>query len=69
MSQNHLCGTRNCSTVAAYLAVLKFNDGDISYLKIFEDLDIKPGMFTRQGAQKYDQMSWNRNEIVRLDGP
>lgn len=41
--------------LATYLAVLKFNDGDISYLKIFEDLDIKPGMFTCQGAQKCDQ--------------
>ena len=41
--------------LATYLAVLTFNDGDISYLKIFEDLDIKPGMFTCQGAQKCDQ--------------
>ena len=29
--------------LATYLAVLKFNDGDISFLKIFEDLDIQPG--------------------------
>ncbi len=28
--------------LATYLAVLKFNDGDISYLKILEDLDITP---------------------------
>ncbi len=41
--------------LATYLAVLTFNDGDISYLKIFEDQDIKPGMFTCQGAQKFDQ--------------
>jgi hypothetical protein len=26
--------------LATYLAVLKFNDGDISYLKILDDLDI-----------------------------
>ncbi|CAB3978709.1 Hypothetical predicted protein [Paramuricea clavata] len=32
--------------LATYLAVLKFNDGDISYLKILEDLDITPGFFT-----------------------
>jgi hypothetical protein len=45
------------STVApaSYLAVLKFNDGDISFLKIFEDLDIKPGVFTFEGAQHCDQ--------------
>ena len=45
------------STVApaAYLAVLKFNNGDISFLKIFEDLDIKPGVFTFEGAQHCDQ--------------
>jgi hypothetical protein len=41
--------------LSTYLAVLKFNDGDITYLKIFEDLDMKPGMFTCQGAQKCDQ--------------
>ena len=42
-------------SLATYLAVLKFNDGDISYLKIFEDLNIKPGMFTCEGARKCDQ--------------
>ena len=35
--------------LATYLAVLKFNDGDISLLKIFEDLDISPGLFTCKG--------------------
>ncbi|CAB3993918.1 Hypothetical predicted protein [Paramuricea clavata] len=34
--------------LSTYLAVVKFNDGDISFLKIFEDLDIKPGSFTAQ---------------------
>ena len=42
-------------SLATYLAVLKFNDGDISYLKISQDLNIKPGMFTSQGAGKCDQ--------------
>lgn len=41
--------------LATYLAVLKFNDGDISFLKIFEDLDIKPGVFTFKGAQHCDR--------------
>ncbi|CAB4012148.1 Hypothetical predicted protein [Paramuricea clavata] len=36
--------------LATYLAVLKFNDGDISYLKILEDLDITPGFFTCKGG-------------------
>jgi hypothetical protein len=41
-------------TLATYLAVLKFNDGDISFLKISEDLDIEPGVFTLKGAEKCD---------------
>jgi hypothetical protein len=41
--------------LATYLAVLKFNDGDISFLKIFEDLDISPGLFTCKGADDYDK--------------
>jgi hypothetical protein len=41
--------------LATYLAVLKFNDGDISYLKILEDLDITPGFFTCKGAQDCDR--------------
>ncbi|CAB4006174.1 Hypothetical predicted protein [Paramuricea clavata] len=40
--------------LATYLAVLKFNDGDISFLKIFEALDITPGVFTCKGAQDCD---------------
>ena len=42
-------------TLATYLAVLKFNDGDISFLKIFEDLDIEPGYFTCKGSQDCDE--------------
>ena len=41
--------------LATYLAVLKFNDGDISFLKIFEDLDIQPGYFTCKGSQDCDR--------------
>ena len=41
--------------LSTYLAVLKFNNGDICFLKIFEDLDIKPGSFTVQGCQDCDQ--------------
>ena len=37
--------------LATYLAVMKFNDGDISFLRIFEDLDITPSVFTCKGAQ------------------
>jgi hypothetical protein len=40
--------------LATYLAVLKFNDGDISFIKIFQDMDIKPGVFTCKGAQECD---------------
>ena len=37
--------------LATYLAVFKFNDGDISLIKLFHDLDINPGVFTFKGAQ------------------
>ena len=40
--------------LAAYLAVLKFNDGDVSFIKIFQDMDITPGFFTSKGAQECD---------------
>ena len=40
--------------LATYLAVLKFNDGDISYLKILKDLDVTPEFFTCKGAQDCD---------------
>ena len=30
------------------------NDGDISFLKIFSELDIVPGIFTSKGAQDCD---------------
>ena len=37
--------------LTTYSAVLKFNDGDISFSKIFEDLDIQPGYITCKGSQ------------------
>ena len=40
--------------LATYLAVLKFNDGDISFLNIFQDLDITPGVFACKGAEDCD---------------
>ena len=40
--------------LATYLAVLKFNDGDISMLKILSDLDIAAGVFTSKGAEDCD---------------
>ena len=40
--------------LATYLAFLKFNDEDISFLKIFSELDIVPGIFTSKGAQDCD---------------
>ena len=40
--------------LATYLAVLRFNDGDISFLKILSDLDITPGIFTSKGAHDSD---------------
>ena len=40
--------------LATYLAVLTFNDGDISLLKLFSDLDITPGIFTGKGAGDSD---------------
>ena len=42
--------------LATYLAILKFNDGDISFLKIFSELDIVPGIFTSKGAQDCDNI-------------
>ena len=42
-------------SLATYLPVLKFDDGDVSYLKVFQDLTMKPGMFTSQGNGKCDQ--------------
>ena len=40
--------------LATYLAILKFNDGDISLLRLFSDLDIIPGVFTAKGADDSD---------------
>ena len=40
--------------LATYLAVLKFNDADISFLKMFEDLDITLGVFTCKGTKNGD---------------
>ena len=40
--------------LATYLAVLKFNDGDISILKILSDLDVAAGIFTSKGAEDCD---------------
>jgi hypothetical protein len=36
--------------ITTYFAILKFNDGDISFLKILSDLDINAGIFTSKGA-------------------
>ena len=30
--------------LVTYLAILKFNDNDISFLKLFQELDITPGI-------------------------
>ena len=56
--------------LATYLAVLKFSDGDISFLKIFEDLDIKPGVFTFEGAHPTMILAkqngdWKRRVLTR----
>ena len=40
--------------LATYLAVLKFNDGDISILKILSDLYIAAAIFTSKGAEDCD---------------
>ena len=40
--------------LSSYLAVLKFNEGDILFLKLFSDLDIIPGLFTTNGALHCD---------------
>ena len=53
--------------LATYLAVLKFNDGDISYLKILEDLDILAGLFTCKGAQDCDRASIKLSARKSLD--
>jgi hypothetical protein len=41
--------------LATYLAVLKFNDGDIYLLKTLTELDIVPGIFTSKGAHNCDR--------------
>ena len=41
--------------LATYLAVLKFNDGNISFLKMLSDMDIIPGMFTSRAARDGDR--------------
>ena len=69
MSKDHLCGARDCgSSYLVYLAVLKFNDGDISFLKIFQDLDITPGVFTGKGAQDCDKPNQTVGQKVQREG-
>ena len=41
--------------LATYLAVLKFNDGDISLLMVLSELDIPAGTFTSKGAEDCDK--------------
>jgi hypothetical protein len=40
--------------LATYLAILRFNDGDISFVKLFQDLDITPGKFTTKASEDCD---------------
>jgi hypothetical protein len=54
--------------LATYLAVLKFNDGDISFLKIFQDLDITPGVFTGKGTQDCDKPNQTVGQKVQREG-
>ena len=42
--------------LATYLAILKFNDGDISFLKLFQDLDVTPGVFTGKASEECDTL-------------
>ena len=53
-------------SLATNLVVLKFRDGDISYLKIFDDLNIKPGMSTSQGLQKCEPGKARRKTFRHL---
>ena len=53
---------RETVALATYLAVLKFNDGDVSFLKIFDDLGITPGYFTSEGAKECDSARINRSD-------
>lgn len=41
--------------LATYLAILKFNDGDISLLKMLTELGIVPGLFASKGAHDCDR--------------
>ena len=45
---------QECVALATFLAVLMFNDGDISFIKIFNELDITPGLFTWKGSKDSD---------------
>ncbi|XP_046844662.1 LOW QUALITY PROTEIN: uncharacterized protein LOC124438534 [Xenia sp. Carnegie-2017] len=45
--------------LATYLAVLKFNDGDIFFIKIFEDLNITPGKFSLEATKVSSSIETN----------
>ena len=47
--------------LATFQAVLKFNDGDISVLKLFSDRDITPCIFTGKGAGDSYNSRTNQN--------
>jgi hypothetical protein len=52
MSKIHLCRAGNCCSchILSYPEI----HGDISFLKIFSDLVITPGIFTSKGAEDCD---------------
>ena len=45
--------------LATYLAVLQFNYGDISLLKVLSELDISASIFTSKGAEIATKLGLN----------
>ena len=58
MSKVQLCQRRSCSS-CHLLSHFKFNDGDISFLKLFNDLDITLDIFPRKGTGDCDDSRIN----------
>ena len=59
---------KETAALATYLEILKFNDGDISFLKIFSELDIVIGIFTSKRAQDCDNAWQGRRDRGRVGG-
>jgi len=48
---------------ASYAAVAHFNDGNISFLNVIQQIEITPGFFTNLLCMKQDTICIVRNKI------